>query len=100
MHPQSIMPHTYRRTVCKDGYVLIKVDDCWIYEHRWVMAQVLGRPLTRTERVHHKDGDHGNNAPANLEVLTESDHRRRHLDARRPWGSVRYPDRYGAHIQR
>ena len=37
-------------------------------EHRLVMAQVLGRPLTGDESVHHKDGNRLNNEPSNLEL--------------------------------
>ena len=37
-------------------------------EHRLVMAQLLGRPLTDDESVHHKDGNRLNNDPSNLEL--------------------------------
>ena len=37
-------------------------------EHRLVMAQMLGRPLTVHESVHHRDGDRLNNQPDNLEL--------------------------------
>lgn len=43
-------------------------------EHRVVMEQIVGRPLKRTEVVHHKDGDRRNNDPANLEILDAADH--------------------------
>ena len=39
-------------------------------EHRWVMANTLGRPLKRWEQVHHLDMDKANNAPDNL-ILVE-----------------------------
>jgi len=44
----------------KDGYVM---------EHRIVMARLVGRPLLRTECVHHKDHNTRNNAPENLELF-------------------------------
>ena len=43
----------------KDGYVM---------EHRLIVATMAGRPLTRTEVVHHLDHDPTNNAPSNLEL--------------------------------
>lgn len=39
-----------------------------VYEHRLVMAKVLGRPLNANELVDHRDGQHGNNEPDNLRL--------------------------------
>ena len=36
------------------------------HQHRLIMEQILGRPLTSKEIVHHKDTDKRNNAPRNL----------------------------------
>lgn len=51
----------------------------WVYEHRYVMECHLGRPLSKNEVVHHKDGDIYNNDISNLEVLSRSEHNHRHM---------------------
>lgn len=40
----------------------------WHLEHRYVMEQMLGRPLLPNEQVHHRDGDKHNNNSSNLEL--------------------------------
>lgn len=54
--------------VTRKGYRLITVDGQYIFEHRHVMAQHVGRPLTKNESVHHRDGDRLNNSIGNLEL--------------------------------
>jgi hypothetical protein len=62
------------RYVGPDGYAWVTTPDGRsILEHRWVMEQHLGRPLTPDETVHHKTGGHAgrsNNALSNLELWT------------------------------
>jgi hypothetical protein len=48
------------------------------WEHRVVMELMLGRPLTRKEHVHHRDGDGLNNEPYNLKMVSAGEHRRLH----------------------
>lgn len=76
------------------GYVAIRIDGEWTHEHRVVAEQMLGRPLTSHEAVHHKGGDRTNNDPSNLEVMTRSEHQWRHHRERFPlsvgqWGPGR-----------
>ena len=42
--------------------------------HRLVAAAKLGRPLTKDEDVHHKDGDKQNCSPDNLTILGHAQH--------------------------
>lgn len=62
-----------------DGYILRKIYHTDIYfsmanragyvpQHRYVMAQHLGRALTKNETVHHVDGNRENNAIENLQL--------------------------------
>lgn len=74
------------RRVSSHGYVGVLKEGAgsYVYEHRKVMEQVLGRPLRRGEVVHHIDGDKTNNAPENLEVFASNgEHLRHHAQTRK-----------------
>jgi len=50
------------------GYRYLTVDGRRIAEHRYVMEQILGRPLYPFETPHHKNGRRADNRPENLEL--------------------------------
>lgn len=61
------------RRIDRGGYILVKCPEHpmataagYVREHRLVMERILGRYLTETEVVHHKDDDPSNNDPHNL----------------------------------
>ncbi len=62
----------------KQGRWYVRTENGWEAEHRLVMTEKLGRPLVEGEVVHHINNDARDNRPENLEVLTNSEHIRRH----------------------
>lgn len=63
------------RWVSTDGYIVLSKPNHpnagaggRLYEHRFVMAEKIGRPLLPTEQVHHINGNRQDNRPENLEL--------------------------------
>ena len=50
----------------------------YVYEHRLVAEQFMGRPLSDDEDVHHLDGNRANNLNRNLLVLETGQHLKLH----------------------
>lgn len=71
--------------ITRAGYVQVSIKDhplfpklAFVYEHRKVMAEHLGRSLARNEHVHHRNGDRADNHLDNLELVPAGEHQRRH----------------------
>lgn len=56
------------KTICKKGHPNAMDNRGRIREHVYVMSQILGRPLSKNESVHHKNGIRDDNRPENLEL--------------------------------
>ena len=56
------------------GYVRIRINKIYIYEHRYIMEQFLNRKLKSYEVVHHIDGNRANNNIENLELFIKNKH--------------------------
>jgi hypothetical protein len=57
----------------------------YVFEHRLVMEQYLGRYLLPEEVVHHINGIIDDNRIENLEVLTRTEHNRIHDKLTKSW---------------
>lgn len=47
-------------------------------KHRKILEEHLGRKLESWEEVHHRNGDHSDDRPENLEPLTKPEHFKLH----------------------
>lgn len=74
-HPGYAARHMRRfeKVIDSNGYVRVPVPGPdgkvrRVPEHRQVMEQFLGRPIRKSENVHHKNGDRTDNRIQNLEL--------------------------------
>lgn len=64
-----------------DGYRFVLVSNQkYAAEHRMVMSEYLGRPLSSDEIVHHKNRDKMDNRIENLQIMTRSEHIKEHME--------------------
>ena len=72
------------RYVTLKGYVYIRLQDGrYRGEHRIKMEEALGRPLSTSEVVHHRNGHKQDNVPKNFRLMRMADHSKEHWRQRR-----------------
>lgn len=69
------------RLVNSSGYVQLYIPEHhladkngYVYEHRLVAEDILGRDILPQEIVHHRDGNKQNNTQENLDIMSQSEH--------------------------
>lgn len=65
----SDLPADVDAYVDDKGYLRFEHNDELV--HRWLMGQILGRPITSEEIVDHVDGNRTNNVPSNLRLYAD-----------------------------
>lgn len=76
--------HNYCSHECELAYRREKGKSTWSHRvdgkvvYRDIAEKTIGRPLSTDEEVHHIDGDHFNNSPENLAILSKSEHSKIH----------------------
>jgi hypothetical protein len=64
----------------KQGYIEVRVNGRWVWEHRYIVEQFIGRELTKDERIHHLNEIPTDNRIDNLMLFpNQKEHQAFHL---------------------
>lgn len=81
--------HNFCCEECYRNYISLSKEET-VYSgkplYRLIIEHKIGRELTSDEEVHHVDGNHNNNDPANLLLVTKSEHMKIHA-SKKPRGN-------------
>ncbi len=74
----------FEKKIMKDGYIRIRVDNFFKYEHKWVVEQFIGREPTKNEVVHHINQIKSDNRIQNLMLFkNNAEHQKFHIKIKR-----------------
>ncbi len=82
------------RVLCKKNHPNACDAKGWIYEHTYIMAEYLGRPLHKGEAVHHKNGIRSDNRIENLELWNRSHPSGQRVEDKIKW-AIEFLNQYG-----
>lgn len=85
----ELNPNWIGGRVKKDGYIYLYKPNHpnsnkqgYIFEHRYVVSEIIGRPLTNEDVIHHINHISDDNRIDNLMLTTKKEHRQQHLGSR------------------